>query len=413
MRPFRVVLSTGDASGDAHAAEVVKALHALCQAHGLALAVKAVGGNALAALDGTCGVHLWRHHQTVPMGQVGLGGLLHSVPAHWRLGQALVALAHQWQPHAVVMVDYGGFHLRLAKALKRTVPVFHFIPPQVWGSRLGRIHTIKAFVQEVFTLFPFEGPLYERFGVPHTFVGHPLLSQLPPATAKATFAARHGLNAQAPWLALFPGSRQLELHHLWPPFLKTAALLAQRWQQQHPHKPPLQVVVAMAANLSAAVWQQREAQAKTAYPQLALAFVRGENHALLSCATAVLGASGTTTLEAALYGTPMVLAYKADPLTAWLARCFIKVPYLGLPNLLLPPQQMEQEGPVYPEFLQEAVQPEAMAQALWPLLEETDPQRQKVCHTLQAIRSTLGPAGKPTAHLVAERLLAFYEATYS
>jgi lipid-A-disaccharide synthase len=312
-----------------------------------------------------------------------LAGLLHSFPAHFRLAQQTLAVCEAWQPDLVLLIDYGGYHLQLAKRLHKRWKVAYYIPPQVWASRAKRIHKLKKFVHHVFCIFPFEQALYEQAGIPVTYVGHPLMGQLPPPTSKIALCQQLGLDEQRPVIGLFPGSRTAEIRYCLPPIFASVPPLVKALAERGLQPP--QFVLAKASGLNASVLETAIAQAKDALKGIPIKVLAHQNHAILSGADLIIGASGTTTLEAALYKTPMVIAYKLDALTAWIAKRIIKVPYLGLPNLLVSPE----EAPILPELLQEAFTPEAIVSASVPLLDKTSTAYAKAMAGFETIATVL------------------------
>lgn len=391
--PLKIFISTGDASGDAHANAVVEALvaaHPHCE-------IKAIGNEQLAANPH---VTLVAHHQQVGMGQVGLAGLLNSIPTHWQLANQTIAVCEAWQPDIILLIDYGGYHLQLAKRLNKRWKVAYYIPPQVWASRAKRINTIRQFVHHVFCIFPFETALYQQAGIPVTYVGHPLMGQLPPAVEKAALCQQLGLESHRPVIGLFPGSRTAEVQYCLPIIFASVPALVTALAQKG-FSPP-QFVLAKASGLKTSVLEKVIAQAQQSLHGIPVAIVSGQNHAILSGADLIIGASGTTTLEAALYKTPMVIAYKLDAFTAWVAKRVIQVPYLGLPNLLVP----KEIAPILPELLQEAFTPEAITAASLPLLETTSTQWQHAQAGFETITALLQlPNQQSPAQAVATGLL--------
>jgi lipid-A-disaccharide synthase len=393
--PLKILISTGDASGDTHALAVVEALlkqHPSCE-------IKAVGNEKLANHPQ---VNLIAHHQQVGMGQVGLLGMLKSVPAHLQLAQQTIAVCEAWQPDLVLLIDYGGYHLRLAKRLNNRWKVAYYIPPQVWASRAKRINTIKQFVHHVFCIFPFEQVLYAQAGIPVTYVGHPLMGQLPPSTSKKDLCQLVGLDENRPVIGLFPGSRTAEIRYCLPPIFASVPKLVKALAEKG--LPPPQFVLAKASGLKASVLESAIAQAHDSLKGVPIELIAHQNQAILSGADLIIGASGTTTLEAALYKTPMVIAYKLDVLTAWIAKRVIKVPYLGLPNLLVPPA----DAPILPELLQDAFTPEAIVAVSVPLLDKESTAYRKAQAGFETIATVLKLEATQTqspAERVAEGLI--------
>lgn len=372
----RLFVMTGDYSGDMHAANVVKALRNLAPDIELA----AVGGENLKAL----GVELLADQSR--MGRVGLGGVL-GAPYHWWLGERILKYVETFKPDAVLLIDYGGFNLYMAARLKkRGVRVFYFIPPQVWATRKGRIRKIKANVDHVFCIFPFEQPIYEAYGIPVTYVGHPLVGQLPFAPERAAFCQTHGLDPARPIVALMPGSRKQEIDYLLPDIFGSLPLI-------HHHAPDAQFVLAQAGSLPDDFFRTRLQKAlKNAGSELMppVHIAKNCNHALLGVADVMIGASGTVTLEAALYDTPMVIVYRLQSLVYAIAMRLLTLPYIGLPNILGGEAQA-----FVPELLQDAINPRAIAKAVLPLLDNASPQTLKQRNGFERIRQELNKGGAP------------------
>ena len=209
----------------------------------------------------------------------------------------------------------------MSKFLRKAgIKVFYYIPPQVWASRKWRINTIKKNVDEVLCIFPFEKEMYESYGIKTHYCGHPLVSQLPAKADKKEFFERHGFDLNKKLVSVFPGSRVFELKQLMGVFIKTAKNL----QQKH---PDLQFCISHAPNLPDDVYNKylKDTDFKV---------IKGENQALLSVSDALILASGTVALEAALYQTPMIIAYRGPWLFYFiylLVRC---IKMVSLPNII-------------------------------------------------------------------------------
>jgi lipid-A-disaccharide synthase len=358
---FKLFIVTGDPSGDVHAAAVVRAL----RRQQPAITLEAIGGTALLAED----VPLFENQKK--MAQVGLGALW-SAPYHAMLGWRLVNYLKHYKPDAVLLIDYGGFNLRLAEQLKkRGFKVLYYIPPQIWASRKRRLKNIQRWVDHVFCIFPFEQKLYEEAGVPVRYVGHPLVSQLPPAVSKQVFCQQHGLNPEQPLVGIFPGSRNMELELLLPPLCKAIPLIQQSGLSQG--FSPIQFVVAQAASFTNQQFEQAWNKAAPFLQSHVVHRVVGENHPLLSACDMAIVKSGTVTLEAALYKRPMMIIYKGPWLLYLLAKWLVYLPYLGLPNILFG----DKKNPLVPEVLQYDLTPTTIARHVLDLLTPTSANRQR------------------------------------
>lgn len=306
----RVFIVTGEHSGDMHAAKVVEHL----RNSGTDIEVEAIGGVALEAQ----GVKLFANHDR--MSAVGLTPKI--IIDHFMLGKKLVDyLENDYKPDLVLLIDYGAFNLNIAKFLHRAgIKVFYYIPPQVWASRKWRLNTIKKYVDKVLCIFPFEKKMYEDKGISTEYCGHPLVSQLPEKADREEFFARHGFDPNKKLVSIFPGSRKFELHQLMNIFVESAKEL----QRRH---PDLQFCISHAPNLKDEVYNKylQDTEFKV---------IKGENQQLLSVSDSLILASGTVALEAAIYQTPMLIAYRGPwffYLVYLLVRCIKRV---SLPNII-------------------------------------------------------------------------------
>lgn len=306
----KLFIVTGEYSGDIHASHVVNALSSL----NTDIEIEGVGGENMER----AGVKLFSNHSK--MASVGLS--LQMIINHFLLGKKLLNyLVNDYKPDAVLLIDYGGFNLRLAGFLKKHgIKVIYYIPPQVWASRKGRINKIKKNIDEVLCIFPFEKELYEAHGIKTHYCGHPLVSQLPEKVDRKAFFEKHGLDLNKKLVSIFPGSREFELKYLMNVFIKTAQYL----RKKHPE---LQFCISHAPNLSDKVYDKY--LKKTDFK-----VIKGENQALLSVSDALILASGTVALEACLYQTPMIIAYRGPWLFYFIyliVRCIKRV---SLPNII-------------------------------------------------------------------------------
>lgn len=337
----KLFIVTGEYSGDIHASHVVKALKTLNHD----IEIEGVGGENLR----NAGVKLFSDQKK--MGAVGLTPKI--VLDHFTLGKRIVDyLVKEFKPDAVLLIDYGVFNLNISKFLKKAgIKVFYYIPPQVWASRKWRINTIKKNIDEVLCIFPFEKEMYESYGIKTHYCGHPLVSQLPEKADKDDFFEKHGLDKNKKLVSIFPGSRVFELKNLMSVFIKTAEEL----NKKH---PDLQFCISHAPNLSDDVYDKY--LKKTNFK-----VIIGENQALLSVSDALILASGTVALEAALYQTPMVIAYRGPYLfylIYLIVRCIKRV---SLPNIIA-------DKSIVPEILQSKVSVSNISYQIEKLLYDTD-----------------------------------------
>jgi len=260
------------------------------------------------------------------------------------------------RPAAFIGADYPGFNLGLEEQLRAGgIPTLHFVGPQIWAWRGGRIKKIQRAVSHMLVIFPFEEQIYKDAGVPVTYIGHPLAETIPLVPDTAGARAALGLAPDARVVAILPGSRMGELKYLAETFVRAASLLAKR-------DPGLTFVVPMAGDKQRAYFN--EIVAKAGLQDVPLMLLDGQSHTAIAAADAVLVASGTATLEVALFKKPMVIAYKVMRASWELMRHMGYLPWIGLPNILA-------REWVVPEYLQHAATPEALADAVWAQLNDS------------------------------------------
>jgi lipid-A-disaccharide synthase len=297
-------------------------------------------------------------HSDWPMEKLSVRGLF-EVLAHYReikgIQNGLRDRLLAEKPAAFIGVDAPDFNFGLEMQLKAAgIPTMHFISPSIWAWRGGRIKKIAKAVSHMLVVFPFEEEIYRQAGIPVTYVGYPLAEVIP--MAPDVLGARHalGLHPDAPVITVMPGSRMSELKYNAATFIEAAKLLFRR-------DGCLQIVVPMAGQKQRAYFNDLIAQAGLA--DVPLKIVEGRSHQAITAADAVLVASGTATLEVALFKKPMVIAYKMMRASWEILRHMGYQPWIGLPNILA-------RDFVVPEFLQNAATPQALADALWSQLQD-------------------------------------------
>ncbi len=357
----RVLIVAGEPSGDAHAARLTRAL----RARG-AWDVRGVVGPALRAAGVVPVVAMER------LAVLGFAEIIGRIPALLRARARLLDECERFRPHAAVLVDYPGFNLRIGPELKRRgVRIFYYIAPQVWAWHPERAAAMARWVDQLAVVFPFEEEIFKAAGVPVAFVGHPLLDALEPEVDAARFREELGLASGQPVLGLLPGSREQEVRHVLEPMRAAAARLAR-------DRPDLCAVVAAAPGLDDACFAPARRRGS-------VRIVRDRTHAIQAHATACAVASGTATLETALFGTPLVIAYRVGRLNYAIARRVVKLRHIGLPNIVAGRE-------VAPELVQDDLTPERLSAALAPLLD--DPRRRtESAGRLSVVRDRLGGPG--------------------
>ncbi len=359
----RVLLVAGEASGDHHGADLVRALRARVPG----VEVRGIGGARLR----DAGMETVVDTTTIStMGFLELGERLGAVLRAYRTMRRLI---RGERPDLLVLIDFPEFNLALASVAQRSgVPVLYYISPQVWAWRRGRVRKIARRVDRLAVVFPFEVPLYAGTSARAEFVGHPLLDRVRASRARADTIARHGLEPGKRIVALLPGSRAKEMQFILPPLADAAGRLVARGD--------CQCVLALADTLSesdiAATMQGRPLPAKV---------ISGDTYEIVHASDVVVVASGTATLETTLLERPMVIVYRVAPLTFALARLLVRVPFIGMPNLVAGRQ-------VVPELLQNDVNGARIAAEAARFLDDPALHASTVA-ALAALRARLGGGG--------------------
>ncbi|MCG8507712.1 MAG: lipid-A-disaccharide synthase [Rhodospirillales bacterium] len=373
-----IFLIAGEPSGDLLGGRLMAALKAQT---GGAVRFSGVGGDAMAA-EGLVSLF--------PMADLSVMGLTEVLP---RLPLLLKRIsetadaARKARPAAVVTIDSPDFSFRVAKRLKGAgFPLIHYVAPTVWAWRPGRAEKIARFLDHLLALFPFEPPYFDAVGLPCTFVGHSVVESGAGAGDGADFRRRHGIGADSPLVCVLPGSRFSETSRLLPVFAETAARLSAA-------KPGLSIVMPLAETVAGPI-----ADTVNSWPPPVVA-VRGEEekYAAFAAADVALAASGTVALELAMAGLPSVIAYRLNPLTAWIARRMIRVKYANLINITL-------DRPAVPEFLQKDCTADSLTAALIGLLDDEAARNAQIAAARQAI-SLMGGEGPPPSHRAASAIL--------
>lgn len=338
--PLRIALVAGEASGDLLGAHLIAALKAKLPG----AIFYGIGGPRMEGQGMTC---WW------PMGELSVMGYWDALKNYRRIAgirRQLKKRLKSERPDIFIGIDAPDFNLGLEASMKAAgVPTVHYVSPSIWAWRGGRIHSIGRAVNRVLALFPLEPPLYQKEGIPVTYVGHPLADSIPLTTDRLAVCEKLGLPKTVPMFALLPGSRRGELETMADTFIQTARLIRERYQ------PQAQFVVPLATRetrlqFEAAMYRQQAAD-------IPFRLLFGHAQDAVGAAHVALIASGTASLEAALIKRPMVITYKIAKFSYWLMKRMAYLPYVGLPNVLC-------GRFVVPEILQDAATPENLAEAL-------------------------------------------------
>jgi lipid-A-disaccharide synthase len=365
----------GEASGDAHAARVITSL----KQRAPDIKVSGIGGEKLRA----AGMEI-----TIDFSELAVMGLVEVLKRYKHLKNVFNQMVENLKTHRpdlLVLVDYPGFNLKLAKEAKKLgIPVAYYISPKVWAWRKGRVKTIQRVVDKMLVLFPFEVPIYEQAGVAVNCVGHPLADAVKRTLTTVQAKEKLGIEKGNKVIGLFPGSRRSEVEMLLPLMIQAA----ERIKQQ---QPDIQVVIPLAPGLSK----------ETLVPilsssRLPIQVVDGEFYELTSACDAIVAASGTVTLEIALLGVPHFICYRVSPVTYKILRRLVRIPYVGLCNIVT-------NKALITEILQDDVTVQRLEEELHDRLTRVD--QQAVAEDIrQQVLAALGPSGG--ADNAADQLLA-------
>jgi len=384
----RILISAGEASGELYAVGLMRALKQRIPD----VEFFGAGGEAMRAAG--CDIVVEAKHLSV----VGITEIVSHLPKLYGEFRKLIREADRRKPDAAIVIDSPAFNFKVARALHaQGVPVIYYVAPQLWAWREKRIARFHKWIKKALVIFPFEEQWYKDRGVDAEFVGHPLAEVPPPSITREDYAAKYKLDPKKEWIALLPGSRQKEVNfNLWP--LVEAAVGMGRASD---FAQEFVIPVAPGLNRRALEYTVMETvgtfDAKGPEQHAPMIALVGDAPAALAHSRAAVVASGTATVQAALAGTPFVIVYRVSPLTWKLGRGLLKVPFVGMPNLIAGRQ-------IVPELLQHDFTPENVAKELRPLLEDGGP-REKMVQDLAEVRKRLqaGPhSGIPAADRAAE-----------
>ena len=373
----KILISAGEASGDIHAAAVTAALKRIDST----TEVFGMGGDELRAAGGEVLFDIKDH------GVMGFVEVIKKLPDLFKLRREFARVMDERKPDCLVVVDYPGFNMKLAKlAHDKGIPVVSYIAPSAWAWNKGRAKNVAKIVYKVACIFPFEYDVYKEAGAPVEFVGHPLVDIVHPTMERAEAEAWVGKVPGRPLVLLMPGSRLMEIERMLDVILEGAKLLKKQM-------PEVQFAMPRAGTIPIEMLQ-----GKIKASGLDVKITEGHNYDLFSVADLALATSGTVTLEAAMCGLPSVILYRTSAITAFIARRVINIPNIGLPNIVAGRQ-------ILPELLQEELTPAKLAATAVELL--APERRPQLEANLAYMKERLGEPG--AVNRVAQLILRIAE----
>lgn len=362
----KIFIVACEASGDLHASHLAHELRLQCPE----VKLQGIGGPLMAQ----SGIEVLE--DMTKISALGLGDVLRQYFTYLKIFNETLAAIDKFQPDAIVLLDSPAFNLRLAKKIRKKFPVVYYISPQLWAWGGNRIHTVKKTVSKMLVILPFEKEIYDKAKVPVSFVGHPLLDEIQENADKKTLRARFEIHEGETAIGLLPGSRKREIERIFPAMMESAVLLKEKI------KKPVFFLV-KSPNVPEDFYQNVLRQ----HPHIFVRQLKNHDGLFRDVVAAVdfaLITSGTATLEAGIIGTPYILLYKTSLSTYLIGRPLVRIPFLGLVNLLA-------KKKVVPEFIQ-FLDPEKIAQTAMSIINNPEIY-QGMKKDFAAVRQMLGQSG--------------------
>lgn len=363
MAEKQILIICGEPSGDLNAANLAKNIFALNPG----IKIYCVGGTFLRQ----AGAEVF--YDIKDLSVIGLFDALKKLPKFFALKKFILQRIKQEKPDCLILVDFSGFNLRLAKEIDKSIPTIYYVSPQVWASREGRLKTIKKYTSKMLVLFKFEEEFYKKHGIDVDFIGHPLLDIVKPSMPKKEFFAKFRLYDFKTTIALLPGSRKQEIENILPIMLKTSMLISKKIKD-------IQFIIAKPPSIEWDIYNQNLRRVN-----LDLRIVEGKTYDCLEACDFALVASGTATLETAIMQKPFSIIYKMNPLNYLLYRPQVKMPYIGMVNIVAGKK-------IIPEFIQFEASPKKIATQVLKILESPS-QIERIKNDLTQVKASLGESG--------------------
>lgn len=365
----------GEPSGDLNAASLVHAIRRINPD----IEISGVGGTLLR----NAGVQIFRDIKDLSV--IGLFEAIKKLPKFLALKELVLQKIKEKKPDAVVLVDFSGFNLRLAKKINKSVPTIYYVSPQVWASRRGRIKTIKRYIHKMIVFFKFEQEFYRKHGIEADFVGHPLLDIVRPTLKKEEFINKFNLRGAKTTIALLPGSRRQEVENILPVMLEAAALIQKKIKDSS-------FIIAKPSQVDWEIYNRI-----TSGSHIDLTIIEDKTYDCLGIADFCLVASGTATLETALMQKPFLIIYKMGLLNYLLYLPMVKIPHIGMINIVA-------QRKIIPEFIQFQATPQKISQYALKILGDRL-EKERIKNELAEIKRVLGENGASLR--AAENILEF------
>ncbi|MBI5145150.1 MAG: lipid-A-disaccharide synthase [Candidatus Omnitrophica bacterium] len=363
MAQKNILIVSGEPSGEMHAASLTQKILEIDPA----VKISGVGGQLLKE----AGAEVFYDIKDISV--IGLFDVLKKLPHFLNLQKLILKKIAEDKPQAIILVDFSGFNLRLAKKIKKSIPVIYYVSPQVWASRQGRIKTIRKYIDKIIVLFKFEKEFYLKYGINAEFVGHPLLDLVRPTLERKEFLKNLGLAEEKTTLALLPGSRKAEIENILPLMLEVAACI-------NKEMPDVQFILAKSPQVEQEIYQRKITSRK-----LNLKIVEARTYDCLNASSFCLVASGTATLETAIMQKPFFIIYKMGLLNYLLYRPQVKLPYIGMVNIVA-------NKLIIPEFIQFQANPKKIAEQAIKIL-RNPAEMERIKKDLSLVTSLLGSSG--------------------
>jgi len=366
MSDLKIFFVVGDHSGDLHAASLIREIRRLSPE----AKIYGFGGPLMA--EAGCELH----YDLTTLSIMWFRRVFYNLHKFCNLQRQALEKIDDDPPDALVLVDYPGFNLTLARWMKkRPIPVIYYIPPQIWAWFTHRVYKIRSRIQKVLTVLPFENHYYERAGIPVEYVGHPLFDHLRGVRLDREFISGIA-SAEKPLVGLLPGSRDQEVKSLLPAMLKCSKKIKEDIGD-------VRFVIALAPAIHPETVSKIQHRFRTDYE-----IFRSKTYEIMTASDACLAASGTTTLELAYFGTPMVVLYRANLPSYIFGRSVMRTEYIALVNVIAGRE-------IVPEMLMWRDNPPAIASRLERLLRDTS-YREKVCEEMRQVISLADRPGAST-----------------